>query len=487
LRCLTRLALCGYALCERELAPQLPGWDASRALALSLRTARLPTARRHTHPQTSTVKKQEPPRSSGAKRTHEHAAPAREVEEPKRARAAARAAPPVSVPHVPAQVAPRDLDASPAVVLAVLQRLARMPLRPGAAKSAGTDAVAVTLRCRAAASAAALAACTQAEAADVPAPVDGEGVPAELDASERVEERAIRQLSVQDAALRTLRLAEQPSIPSAAAYIRKPGAPASRETKHASDRKPRKAGGAARRGAASDGSASDDDDAHEMDVYASRLRAAVRRFQGADGSALFGQSLLRHYGKRGIEARLLSHTCFACFVSDALSNPARCPVAPTTRRAQLSAPPTFLETELDLFKLFMEVSALGGCAAVSDRREWKRVVRLLLGAEDVPSGAAAELRKKYDKLLLSYEERCVDKAAPPPKCVFAAWRVGCAGAYCAPRARCSTRRQAASARGAAKRADKAPKHAPPSRKAPPARQDRHACVHTRRATRRLLC
>ncbi len=65
----------------------------------------------------------------------------------------------------------------------------------------------------------------------------------------------------------------------------------------------------------------------------------------------------------------------------------------------------------------MEVAAAGGAAAVSEKRDWKRIAELL--AAEVPSGAAAQLRKKYEQLLLSFEQGCAGGAAGGKKCVRA--------------------------------------------------------------------
>ena len=65
----------------------------------------------------------------------------------------------------------------------------------------------------------------------------------------------------------------------------------------------------------------------------------------------------------------------------------------------------------------MEVSALGGCAAVTQAREWKRVGRTVAAKEEVAASFAALLQSRYEELLLPFEKRCVTKGASV-KCVL---------------------------------------------------------------------
>ncbi len=261
------------------------------------------------------------------------------------------------------------------------------------ARDTGAAAVGAVLRFRAAATATTVAEPAQPAAADPP---DGEAAPAELDESGSTERRAIRDLSLQDAALRTLRLAEQPRG-RGTVRERKPAATATAARKkrkeHESESDP-------------DDSASDDDETRE--AYSAALRKAVRAYQGPDGAATFTQALSRHYEKRGLEARAPALCRRACM--QALTR--GCAL-----RAQLAVPPTFVDAKLDLHKLFVEVAAAGGAVAVTDASKWKRVAGLLLSGGEVPSGASSQLRKKYDTLLSSFERRCAEKhaAAVPAK------------------------------------------------------------------------
>jgi hypothetical protein len=65
---------------------------------------------------------------------------------------------------------------------------------------------------------------------------------------------------------------------------------------------------------------------------------------------------------------------------------------------------------------------------VSEKRDWKRIAELL--AAEVPSGGAAQLRKKYETLLMSFEQHCAGGAAGGKKCVRACM-LPCCLAACA--------------------------------------------------------
>jgi hypothetical protein len=287
---MTRLARGG------QLAASEAGWEASRALVLSFRASVRPAQRRAPAKQAG-AKKPAAERPSGAKRTLERSAGEDKApKEPKRKRAAAAA---------PAAAPPPSLQPV-AAVLALLQRLARSPQGLGDVGQAGADAATEVLRFRASATAAATAGrAKEARAMPMPEPVDGEAVPSELTARERAEQRTIGQLSVQDAALRTLRLAAPQSPPPRGAARTQKRAAAPRGGGGAADRRKRKAASESADDGSDASSAEEEEEEEEEEAAAhgAQLLEAVRKFQGADGSMLFGKGLSTHYEKRGLEAR----------------------------------------------------------------------------------------------------------------------------------------------------------------------------------------
>jgi hypothetical protein len=144
---------------------------------------------------------------------------------------------------------------------------------------AGADAVTVVLSCRAAAPA------DTPASDDADQSVPGQAPPTELDAAERAEQRAIRQLSPYDAAVRTLQLAKPPKR---AAKARASAAKAAAHSDPDSE---------------SDASDSAERERAAAAAFSAKLRAAARAFKGADGVALFTQQLQQHHEKRGIQAR----------------------------------------------------------------------------------------------------------------------------------------------------------------------------------------
>lgn len=137
---------------------------------------------------------------------------------------------------------------------------------------------------------------------------EGAAVPTELDAGERAEQRAIAQLSVMDAALRTLRLATKSASrqDAAASQARKRSSLSAATGAAPKASRARGAQPMARAGAAPESDVSgseDDEDIRALAAYGADLLTATAAFKGADGGANFGQSLVRHYRKRGILVR----------------------------------------------------------------------------------------------------------------------------------------------------------------------------------------
>ena len=66
--------------------------------------------------------------------------------------------------------------------------------------------------------------------------------------------------------------------------------------------------------------------------------------------------------------------------------------------------------KLDLHKLFLQVVAAGGAAAVSKEGAWSGVMSAVFSTADAAPGAAAQLRMLYEQVLLAFEHRCIKKA-----------------------------------------------------------------------------
>ncbi|KAL0479172.1 hypothetical protein AKO1_007993 [Acrasis kona] len=83
-----------------------------------------------------------------------------------------------------------------------------------------------------------------------------------------------------------------------------------------------------------------------------------------------------------------------------------------TRNTPLSRVPTLGHRELDLHKLYEEVTDRGGVQAVIDNKQWHNVVRAL----KLPStctNAAFALRVHYNKFLKDFEEQHFDGSKQP--------------------------------------------------------------------------
>ena len=79
-----------------------------------------------------------------------------------------------------------------------------------------------------------------------------------------------------------------------------------------------------------------------------------------------------------------------------------------------------MDMKLDLHKLFMQVAAAGGAAAVSKEGTWSSVFSAVFTVADAAPGAAAQLRLLYEEVLQAFERRCVKKvegSAAPAKYV----------------------------------------------------------------------
>jgi len=191
-------------------------------------------------------------------------------------------------------------------VLASLRRLARTPLDASALGSsgafqgdsklaepcltrllvaAGADVIALALRIRA------VTAVEVPTATDLPLVetelLEGSEKPADLDEDERAEQRAIRKLSVQDAALRTLRLAQQPGVGGKRGGSSRAPVPAAKKPSA-----PKKA----RTGAV--------ERAGPGDTYEQKLAGACADFKGSEGRLHFKGRLARTLERQGIEVGL---------------------------------------------------------------------------------------------------------------------------------------------------------------------------------------
>ena len=253
------------------------------------------------------------------------------------------------------------------------------------ASGAGADVVGLALRFRA---------LTAVEGMSAEPPplaeseqLEGAEEPAVLDDDERAEQRAIRKLSVEDAALRTLRLAQQTERGGKRPGPSRASVPAAK--KASAPPKAARASVAERAGPA--------------DSYEQKLVAACADFKGSEGRQFFKERLARNLERLGVEVRRPRN----CSALGAL-----------TPNAMRQAPPTFSGMKLDLHKLFMQVVAAGGAAAVSKEGAWSRVMSAAFSTADAPPGAAAQLRLLYEQVLLAFEHRCVKKAeTPSSKCV----------------------------------------------------------------------
>ena len=149
--------------------------------------------------------------------------------------------------------------------------------------AAGADVIALALRIRA------------VTAVEVPTAtplvetelLEGSEKPADLDEDERAEQRAIRKLSVQDAALRTLRLAQQPGVGGKRGGSSRAPVPAAKKPSA-----PKKA----RTGAV--------ERAGPGDTYEQKLAGACADFKGAEGRLHFKGRLARTLERQGIEVGL---------------------------------------------------------------------------------------------------------------------------------------------------------------------------------------
>ena len=115
--------------------------------------------------------------------------------------------------------------------------------------------------------------------------LEGAEEPAVLDDNERAEQRAIRKLSVEDAALRTLRVAQQTERGG-----KRPGpsrAPAPAAKKASAPPKAARASAAERVGPA--------------DSYEQKLVAACADFKGSEGRQYFKERLARNLERLGVE------------------------------------------------------------------------------------------------------------------------------------------------------------------------------------------
>ena len=115
--------------------------------------------------------------------------------------------------------------------------------------------------------------------------LQGAEEPAALDDDERAEQRAIRKLSVEGAALRTLRLARQPERGGKRPSARTPAPVA--PMKASAPAKAARASAAERAGPA--------------DTYEQKLMAACADFKGAEGREHFKERLARNLDRLGLQ------------------------------------------------------------------------------------------------------------------------------------------------------------------------------------------
>ncbi|KAK8807431.1 hypothetical protein WA158_004190 [Blastocystis sp. Blastoise] len=99
--------------------------------------------------------------------------------------------------------------------------------------------------------------------------------------------------------------------------------------------------------------------------------------------------------------------------SSTMGSPAMNPLNPAIQRRDMLKIPTFGRREVDLYRLFREVCAYGGCEAVVAREgTWAYIYRSLENYSPTETSASFRLKKMYSKYLLDYEKYLYN--FPPP-------------------------------------------------------------------------
>ena len=79
-------------------------------------------------------------------------------------------------------------------------------------------------------------------------------------------------------------------------------------------------------------------------------------------------------------------------------------------------PPTLGRKEVDLYRLFREVTAYGGCdSVVSKEGTWAKIYRGLDNFSPTETSASFRLKKMYTKYLLAYEKHVFNFLPIPQK------------------------------------------------------------------------